>query len=239
MQTSSIDFDGISEAVREVCRFVRPTRLRPEAFFVARSGVLTLAFSGYTEALIRLKAELEGAIPGIAAENPGSRWPKTTLAALRDGENLDEDDVVRLREATAEGTTCLYRREEPFPVGLLSLVELRDRAMERVGRVESIRLVGPVDYSPVAPRSRASVNAVLSQWRREGLSRYVPDILRSGYRESHYRGAIEELSLVIHVGPAIPCVDVFRNAVESRMPGKYAWLSKTAYHVTVRNLVRI
>ena len=151
MQTSSMDFDRVAEAVREVCRFVRPTRLRPEAFFVARSGVLTLAFSGYTEALIRFKAELEGAIPGISAENPGSRWPKTTLGALRDGETLDEEDVVRLREATSEGTTCLYRRGEPIPVGVLSLVELRDRAMERVGRVESIRLVGPLDSSPVAP----------------------------------------------------------------------------------------
>lgn len=232
-------FHRYSEAVRAASRAMRPTLLRPEAFFVARYGVLTLAFSGWPESLARLKGALADALPAMPSENPGSRWPKTTLAALRDGERLSQDDVVRLREATAEATTCLFRNVAPVPVDFLSVVELRDRAMERVGRIESIRLAGDRDAGTIARSSRAAVNGVLAQWRREGLSRYVPDLIADGHRESHYRAALHEISLLVHVGDTMPCVRPFREAVEARLPGRYAWMEPSAYHVTLRTLGRL
>lgn len=232
-------FHRYSEVVRTACRAVTPTSLRPEAFFVARFGVLTLAYSGWPESLAGLKTVLAAALPSVPAENPGSRWPKTTLAALRDGERLSEEDVVQLREATAEATTCLFRNPGPIPVDFLSVVELGDRAMERVGRVESIRLEGERDAGTVARASRVAVNAVLAQWKREGLSRYVPDLMAEGHRESHYRGGLHEVSLLVHIGDGIPCTQPFRDAVEARLPGRYAWLQPAAYHVTLRTLGRL
>ena len=67
--------------------------LRPQTYFVAWNGVLTLVYDGFPPVLAGIKARLnaEDALP---PENFGSRWPKTTLAALRDDGDRPIDIVL-------------------------------------------------------------------------------------------------------------------------------------------------
>lgn len=74
----------------------RPCCLQPLAFFVSWQGVLTLAYSGFPPALLGLKAAVDAAAPALPAESPGSRWPKTSLACLRDGRRLTPDQLATL-----------------------------------------------------------------------------------------------------------------------------------------------
>lgn len=229
-------FDQVSEQLTGLAGRTPETRLRPEAFFVARAGVLTLAYRGFPVPVLAFKRELERVLPGIPDEYPGSRWPKTTLAALIESDPLTPDEIVLLREATQEGTVCLSRLRRGMRVEALHLVELHCRSMERVGRRAVLPLGGGVDDGKVPAEHRAVVNEVLTQWRREGLARYVPELMRTEYRESHYRRAYRELSLVVAVGASFPCMDRFRDAVERRLPGRYAWFRPDSLHVTVRSL---
>lgn len=66
--------------------------LRPIEFFVAWSGVVTLAFSGFPQPLLSIKEKLslEHSIP---PEKPGSVWPKTSLGCLRDGKRLTPEQL--------------------------------------------------------------------------------------------------------------------------------------------------
>jgi len=229
-------FDSILDTLAPIAARTAATRLRPEAFFVARAGVLTLAYAGFPEAILRLKKELEEALPDLPAENPGSLWPKTTLAALAGTDPLTVDEIVLLREATESASVCLARGRRSIAVNAVDLVELACRSMEKVrGRV-SLPLAGGSDTGAVPAVHRNRVNAVLSQWRREGLSRYVPELVRSGFREGHYRRSHRELSLVVSLVEPMPCLDRFRSAVEERLPGRYAWFSDESLHVTVRSL---
>lgn len=54
-------------------------------FFVSWSGVLVLAYTGFPQPLLNVKAMMDSECTGIAPENPGSKWPKTSLAAVNDG----------------------------------------------------------------------------------------------------------------------------------------------------------
>ncbi len=203
---------------------------------MARAGVLTLAYSGFPASILELKKEIERLVPALPSENPGSQWPKTTLAALVGDEPLTTDEIVLLREATGIGSVCLSRGRRTIAVDTLLLVELRCRSMERSARRESLPTAGGAYDGQVPVEHRTAVNVVLTQWRREGLSRYVPELTLPGHRERHYRRAHRELSLVVPIESPVPCLDRFRTAVEERLPGRYAWFSAESLHITVRSL---
>lgn len=229
-------FDHALAVLAPAVKRLRATRLRPEAFFVARAGVLTLAYKGFSDPILEIKREVERLMPTLPSENPGSQWPKTTLAALAGDEPLTVDEVVLLKEATEIGTVCLARGRYAIAAETLVLVELACRSMERTGRYTSLPLEGGSDTGTIQKEHRSAVNTVLTQWRREGLSKYMPELTRSGYRERHYREERRELSLVIPMSGAIPCLDRFREAVESRLAGRYAWFATDSLHITVRSL---
>jgi hypothetical protein len=233
---SPTSFDRALDLLTPAVRRIRSTRLRPEAFFVARAGVLTLAYQGFPDPILELKAVCERAFPDLPPENPGSLWPKTTVAALADDRPLVPEEIVQLREATEAGSVCLARGRRTIPAERILLVELRCRSMERADRTATLALEGGPDEGRVPAAHRTAVNDVLTQWRREGLSRYVPELIRAGHRERHYRRTHRELSLVIPLESPVPCLDRFRAEVEERLPGRYAWFAPASLHITVRSL---
>uniref|UniRef100_A0A7S4PTE7 Uncharacterized protein n=1 Tax=Alexandrium monilatum TaxID=311494 RepID=A0A7S4PTE7_9DINO len=92
----------------------RPFVLEPRALFVAWSGVLTLAYAGWPPQATALKARVEESLGGcLAAEQQGSKWPKTTLGALRDGRTLDLGELERLF-AVLDGFTEQIRGRPPI-----------------------------------------------------------------------------------------------------------------------------
>ncbi len=56
----------------------------------------TSARSGFPKALIDLKGALVANCAALPPESPGSKWPKTTLGALRDGVRLTPEQLQQL-----------------------------------------------------------------------------------------------------------------------------------------------
>lgn len=54
--------------------------------------------SGFPPQLELLKEELISISGALPMENPGSRWPKTTLGALKDDVRLTPDQLTQLTE---------------------------------------------------------------------------------------------------------------------------------------------
>ena len=51
---------------------------------------------GFPPPIASLKRQIEASHPGLDAENPGSRWPKTSLGALKDDKRLTPDQLKAL-----------------------------------------------------------------------------------------------------------------------------------------------
>ena len=51
---------------------------------------------GFPPAIVELKRAMGEAAPGLKPENPGSRWPKTSLGALGDRARLTPEQLGRL-----------------------------------------------------------------------------------------------------------------------------------------------
>lgn len=72
--------------------------LRPFCFFVSWQGVLTLAYRGFPAPLVALKQQITDFYQGLPKESPGSKWPKTSLASLKEGKRLTPDQLQRLNQ---------------------------------------------------------------------------------------------------------------------------------------------
>ena len=59
-------------------------------------AALRPACRGFPPALAQLKQRLSDTYGSLPRENPGSRWPKTSLAALRDDQRLSPEQLQRL-----------------------------------------------------------------------------------------------------------------------------------------------
>ena len=60
------------------------------------------ACRGFPPAITQLKGVLERMHPTLPKENPGSRWPKSSLGALRDDKRLTPDQLQLLLKICAE-----------------------------------------------------------------------------------------------------------------------------------------
>ena len=101
--------DGVALLASECA----PCELRPKRFFVAWSGVLTIAWRGFPPAIKALKREAQAAFrAALPPENPGSRWAKTTLGCLRDDKRLTVEGLRRLARVCDERTRA-FLRDEP------------------------------------------------------------------------------------------------------------------------------
>ena len=160
------DDDARDARVAAVAATCAPCELRPRAFFVAWSGVLTLVYEGFPPCLVDIKATLTESLAAVAPEKFGSLWPKTTLAALRDDAPLSLADLQTLRDLCTEHAAAL-RQERPVRVASVSAVAYEQRGLERV-RCEHRRPLKPrpAGAPPVhaAATERARVHGVLGEW---------------------------------------------------------------------------
>jgi hypothetical protein len=69
------------------------SELRPVQFFVSWNGVLCLVFEGFPKPLEDLKRAIVNRCAPLPRENPGSRWPKISLAAVRPNLRLTRDQL--------------------------------------------------------------------------------------------------------------------------------------------------
>ena len=208
--------------------------LWPQTYFVAWNGVLTLVYAGFPPVLAGIKARLNEE-DGLPPENFGSRWPKTTLAALQDdAPPLSLAELTRLRALCEEHASKLSLR---VPVSSLSLVSYAQRGLESVRERSDVALGSTVDDSGPSDAEQARVRGVLDEW--SDLETYLPRVNAPGSRIGSYREASPQGStLVAFVGASElrEVVALFRAAVDALLPGRYAWLDDASLHCTVRAL---
>ena len=208
--------------------------LRPQTYFVAWNGVLTLVYAGFPPVLAGIKARLNEE-DDLPPENFGSRWPKTTLAALRDdAPPLSLAELTSLRALCEEHASQLSLR---VPVSSLSFVSYDQRGLESVRERSDVALGSAVDDSEPSDAEQARVRGVLDEW--SDLETYLPRVNAPGSRISSYRESSPHGStLVAFVGGSElrELVAQFRSAVDALLPGRYAWLDDASLHCTVRAL---
>ena len=239
----------VAKGIAAMCEDCEPCELRPTAFFVAWSGVMTLAWQGFPPVLADLKRRIAETFPALPPEKPGSKWPKTTLGCLKEGARLTPDQLRTLTQLSKKfdiymdytqlGLSPLATTNPWFePVDSLSVVLFQCRSLERVLSEHEVRLGGqtrrrdrPAKYEETA------VDRVLRESPVENLERYWPLAARDGGREGHYRDVNFGATLVARLKSLPYRVEQFRRAVDAALPGMYVWFSDDSLHVTLRGLV--
>jgi hypothetical protein len=235
----TLAFDGFPpplEALKARARAPRRARGRA-APALTRDCVVSRRVAPGRVAQAALSAHHGGA---VCAENPGSRWPKATLGALRDGAApLSRDELTTLqRLCAAHGTAAA--RAPPVPVPALRLTLFACRSLERVVAAPALALAAPEDASSPSTAAAAAAASTLAEFDAERLDAYWPHVARAGSREAHYRAAAAGATLVAPLPAAAlaACgVSAFRAAVDAALPGRYCWFADDALHVTVRGLL--
>lgn len=213
-------------------------------FFISWNGVATLAYRGFNPILLNIKREIETNIPGLNPENSGSKWPKTTLGALRDDRTLSWDDALKLRQICDQFKPKLQGIK--LEVDSLSIVLFHCRSLERRLSTEVVPLKDPrdtevssIDHSKknVSDHAKFVVNT-MDQFSSARLLEYWPNLQNKGNRESHYRAPFIEATLVFDIVSVPDVIGEFRRAVDDKLQDLYCWFKDESLHMTVRALAR-
>lgn len=229
------------EVVRQIVHDKPATSLAPEAFFLARSGVLTLAFRGFSPSLLAIKKEVANSFPRMSPEFPGSRWPKITLAALKPGLSLSLQDVLAIHKLCAKWRETLLHTNAVLPVAELSVVHYQCRSLEKRTGTHSVPLATMAADNDDPPAwHRANVDRIMRQFTIAGLDQYLPRLCHVERDIGHYRQPSEGSTLVVPVpSDYLPVLSDFARAVDERLPGYYEWIDPESRHVTVRTLAEM
>jgi hypothetical protein len=209
--------DGrLLQLLRRLAARTPPVALEPLGFFVVWHGVLVLAWRGFPAPLADLKHRIEqglaafstngpdAASPGVRlrAEGAGSKWPKTSLAAMRDEvPPLNASQLHILKRlclshsaALCPSTGTKGQAVPAWPVDSLSAVVYSWRSLERLELSTDVPLGQDVTSEGRATAARvaavretdaARVAAVMREWDAE--EEYLPQVSKPGSRLSSYR----------------------------------------------------
>lgn len=211
-------------------------------FFISWNGVLTLAYRGFNPVLLKMKREIEDKTSGLQAENPGSKWPKITIGALRDDRTLSWSDALTLRQICDTFKDSLQKVQ--INIDALSIVIFHCRSLERRLSTEIISLNDPrnfevssVDHADEDVVSHAKYIAkTMDQFSSAKLAEYWPNLQKQGNREGHYRASFMQATLVHDLKVVPDVIENFRRAVDRQLPGLYCWFKDESLHMTVRAL---
>lgn len=217
-----------------------------DRFFVSYNGVLTLAYRAFSRTLLEVKARLEHDLGDVLkAENPGSQWPKTTLAGLIHDRPLSDGQVMMLRRMCAQYTCrlqALSPAEKNVPVNELKLVVMGNRAQEKRLEVMPIRLHGPRLQDDRPSRAHENfVAAVMAEFDESRHADYYPRLAPDGRTvDAYYRTDHVETTVVADVvfdAEVVGIIDGLRRSIEGQWPGCYGWFDPARWHLTIRALM--
>jgi len=247
--------DPLLAVLRRAAAAATATQLEPRSFFVAWSGVLVLAYDGFTPPLASIKRALnESALP-LCRESFGSKWPKTTLGAVA-------DDAPPLTAAQLAALKALCLRHSgnftgcAVPVRVASLVSYDWRGLEQLTARDDCVMMNAPAATPESPtdEERSRVSGVLAEW--DDVDAYLAPANQPGSRASTYRHASPTGRTIVcfldaaaapspaappTAAPATPPttallskVAMFQAEVDALLPGRYVWLAPASLHVTLR-----
>lgn len=229
---------------------LRTCTLRPHrecALFVAWQGVLVLVYEGFPECLKKAKQYVEQCVPDLITENFGSKWPKTTLAAMHpDAPDWSLEELVKLQDICHYFSSRISTLQIEFQIKSLSVVEYEWRGLERIRSRKDIELESSStasDHDIVNRKELDIVNGVVHEWQDVAtINNYlakvnVPGSRIDSYRSSDYDGG---MTLVTFLDP-LPeilreLLHEFREVIFKEFPDRYVWLDETSLHCTLRSL---
>eukprot|EP00879_Flechtneria_rotunda_P011304 GHRR01011809.1.p1 GENE.GHRR01011809.1~~GHRR01011809.1.p1 ORF type:complete len:303 (+),score=102.57 GHRR01011809.1:136-1044(+) len=171
--------------------------LRPYCFFVSWQGVLTLAYRGFPKPLVALKEHISDFYPALPKESPGSKWPKTSLACLKEGNRLTPEQLQHLNELCRQQSGVFQTpgavKAQALLVDTLSTIVYETRCLERVISRHLVQLVQPTDMADAAAEELTHVQGVIAEADDKD---YWYHASRDGNRENHYRNPALGVTLV-------------------------------------------
>jgi len=226
--------------LRHIIGCMPSTSLKPHEFFISWSGVPTLAYEGFSATLLNIKKMINKQIPEIGKENPGSLWPKTTIGALHDGVKLSWSDVCTLRDICDDLNEQIKSENCVLEISKLFIVVFLWRSLEKRLLTVPINLqkrkTSNMDDHPPSEHL-TQVASILNQFAKPNLKEYLSKLQRDGNRESHYRTAHIESTLIFDLQDQQPrYIATFIDKVDKKLPGFYCWFSRESRHITVRSL---
>ncbi len=233
------------EMVKTIVSRYGATSVSANQFFISWNSVTTLAYAGFSRTLLAIKRGIEEGIPGLRTENPGSRWPKTTLACLREGVELSEDQVYSLRDICVQQSSdlqSLTESDRSMDVKELCCVTFHCRTLERRLASQVIPLEGRPSANDKPPQSHLeAVAETMEQFAASEHANYYPRLAPQDRTiNTYYRIPHVESTLVYDLEPSAALVDSiwgFRQKVDDALPNCYAWFDPNSWHMTVRALV--
>lgn len=233
------------DILEETIQAYGPTYVRPLQFFVSWYSVITLAYEGFSRSLLQMKAEIDQRVPELKRENPGSRWPKTTLACLRDSKELSREQVDDLRNLCIKHSNSLVKtpkKDRTLHIDEVSLVIFQCRTLEKRLATRQYKLQAqPLSSDDPPPWHLEQVQQVMDQFsdtRKEG---YFPKLSPDGRTlYNYYRKPHIETTLVIDVEfpPTVKqVIRDFQKAITDSLPDTFAWFDPKSWHMTVRAVV--
>eukprot|EP01025_Chloroclados_australasicus_P020948 TRINITY_DN2201_c1_g2_i2.p1 TRINITY_DN2201_c1_g2~~TRINITY_DN2201_c1_g2_i2.p1 ORF type:complete len:240 (+),score=14.30 TRINITY_DN2201_c1_g2_i2:141-860(+) len=233
---------GPSPIVQQVLEAIPESTLTPLSFFISWQGVLTIAYSGFPESLLKLKLQLLEKCENLPKENSGSKWPKTTLGAVKDNRRLTPKEMEKLKSICKQQSKNLEQHQ--VKIKDLSVVFFTCRSLERaISRQDYVlKDVNSTEFmieqtDRPAEGEFENVSRIVSEWDDQG---YWVKASKDGNRESHYKGSAMGVTLVHYLDRNIEIkneIRKFREAVDLELPRLYTWFEDDSLHVTIRALM--
>ncbi|KAL2649486.1 hypothetical protein R1flu_017614 [Riccia fluitans] len=204
-------------------------------YFLAWQGVLTIAYTGIPSSIVKLKQEVEQNLKGLRKENPGSKWPKTTIGCLKDDKTLTFEQLKTLKKICSEESPALASAD-PITVDNLSVAIYENRCMEKIITEVTVPLTLPISNSQPSDSEKAYVSGVVTEFANDNLENYHQLTSLEGHRSAHYLLPVVEATLVHHLEKVPASLNQFRNRVDAELPGMYEWFADSTLHITIRAL---
>lgn len=221
------------------------TVLLPLSFFVAWDGVLVLSYTGFSSSLLEAKRRLDSTAnhqTTLKPEGFGSKWPKTTLGAVRDdAPPLTVEELERLLELCKTNSSVLS--DLRVPLKKLSVVHYQCRSLEQLIQRDDIELAeaSTTQEVPVSAEQRERVQSVLSEAANvtEYVKRVNPSRENAFSNISSYRNPVEGCTCIAFLSKnhqLLATLRSFRHEVDQSFPGRYEWMEEESLHCTLRSI---
>lgn len=236
----------IEYSILEKIAKLSPTSVVVGEFFMSWNSVMTLAYEGFSQTLLDIKETLNSNLK-LKDENPGSKWPKTTLGCMKDGAILNPEQVSCIRTICTKFNKelkALPKKERVMWVNQLSLVVFQSRTLENLWIDIPINLKGKSASSDVVPtKHRKAVRKTMAQFSPKRLKEYYVHLAPDGRSiDNYYRHPHVEESLIAKANwseSVNRIVNKFIWEIDSQtgIQGCYAWFRRDSRHLTIRALV--
>lgn len=218
--------------MEEMVKDVNCFSMKVKQPFIAWNGVLAIVYEGFPSQVVKLKQKIIQSYPNLPQENFGSKWPKTSVAALKKGVQLSLEDLRRLN-VILEGLDC---QDLTVRVEELSFVLYRCKSTEKRVFQANYPLLQCNGETTVDETQKEMVNKVIAE--SDCADTYIHKVQLPGHDAMHYTELDESTTLVCPISDEsfIAFTLLLKAKVSKEFPNTFQWFNPTSYHITIRAL---